>query len=65
MGKRNSSGTIFFRWVFLSSLGGVGFALYSVRAKLLRDGVLARGPSSLCDEVRVRDDGVPFVALPA
>lgn len=46
-GKRNSSGTIFFICVFLSSVEGVGFALYSVREKLVNDGVLAR-PSSSC-----------------
>jgi hypothetical protein len=39
-GRRNSSGTILFTLVFLSSEGGDGFALYSVREKLLRDGVL-------------------------
>jgi hypothetical protein len=27
---------------FLSSVGGVGFALYSVREKLVKDGVLTR-----------------------
>ncbi len=32
-------------WVFLSSVGGVGFALYSVREKLVKEGVLARSPS--------------------
>jgi hypothetical protein len=51
-GRRNSSGTIFFTCVCLSSVGGVGLALYSVRAKLLSDGVLARGPS-LCEGVCV------------
>lgn len=51
--------------VFLSSVGGVGFALYSVREKLFRDGVLARGPS-LCDGVYaggVCGCGVPFKLL--
>jgi hypothetical protein len=37
LGRRNSSGTIFFIFVLLSSDGGDGFALYSVREKLVRD----------------------------
>jgi hypothetical protein len=63
LGRRNSSGTIFFMCVFLSSVGGVGFALYSVRAKLLRDGVLASGPSLCEGVVCVGVCGVPLVPL--
>ncbi len=66
-GRRNSSGTIFFMWVFLSSLGGVGFALYSVREKLVKEGVLARSPSS-CEGLRlggVCGWAVPFMPLAA
>lgn len=56
-GRRNSSGTILFKRVFPSCDGGVGLALYSVRAKLLKDGVLASG-ISLRDGVRTSE--VPF-----
>jgi hypothetical protein len=45
LGRRNSSGTICFIFFFLSSSYGVGLALYSVRAKLVSDDVLARGSS--------------------
>ena len=47
MGSRNSSGTIFLILSRLSSDGGEGAALYSVRAKLaiegVREGVRGRG----------------------
>jgi hypothetical protein len=47
LGKRNSSGTIFFRCVVRSSDGGVGLALYSVREKLVKDGVLGSAVSAI------------------
>ena len=53
--------------VFLSSVGAVGFALYSVREKLFRDGVLARG-RSLREGVErggVCGCAVPFMPLTA
>jgi hypothetical protein len=48
-GSRNSSGTIFLICVFLSPRGGDGLALYSVRERLLKEGVLGSGVS-LCDD---------------
>lgn len=67
MGSRNSSGTIFFMCVFLSSVEAVGFALYSVREKLFKDGVLARGRSLREGVVRggVCGCAVPLMPLAA
>ncbi len=53
-------------WVFLSSVGGVGFALYSVREKLVKEGVLAS--PSFCEGVLlggVCGWAVPFTPLAA
>ncbi len=57
---------MFFMCVFLSSVGGVGFALYSVRERLVKDGVLARRPS-FCERASAAVCGfvVPFTPLAA